>query len=95
MWIFDFISKDKVKVLTAMAKTIGKLFLGKLADNAWTACLNATWKAEQIGGSGEDKFDYAMKDLVETLKSPTTGKWVLSVLIEIAVGVMKASKGQL
>lgn len=92
-WLTAFFTKDKVKILTGIATTIGKLFLGKLADNAWTATQNAVWKAEQLGGTGDEKFERAYEELRGIVTSASTGKWVFSLLIELSVGVMRASKG--
>ena len=91
--IFGWFTKDKVKLLENMAKTIGKLFLGSLATAAWETSKDAVWRAEQSGLSGEEKFEMAYTELRGIVSSKTTGKWVLSLLLEIAVGVMKAQKG--
>lgn len=91
--IFGWFTKDKVKVLEGIAKTIGKLFLGRLFDSAWAAIQDGVWRAEQTGKSGDEKFDMVINEASTVLKDKGTYRWVLSLLIEVAVGVLKASKG--
>ena len=92
---FAWFTKDRLTVLEGIGKTIAKLFLGRLADNAWTQAKTSVWKAEQTGLPGDEKFEYALKDMLEVIKSPATAKWVWSVLLEIAVGVLRVQKGQI
>jgi len=91
--IFGWFTRDRVKVLEGMAKTIARLFLGRLAESAWEVTKDSVWRAEQSGLPGDEKFELAYKEIKATLMSPSVGRWILSCLIELAVGVMRASKG--
>ena len=92
-WFTSFFTRDKVKLLENMAKTIAKLFLGRLAESAWEVTKDSVWRAEQSGLPGDEKFELAYKEIKATLMSPTIGKWVISLLIELSVGVMRSQKG--
>lgn len=88
-------SKDTVKIVSTLSIEIGRIFLGKATEGIWNRINSGVIRAESTGKSGWEKFDLVYDEVKAEVKNPKLYSWLLTILINAAVGILRREYNKL
>ena len=88
-WLSDWFRRDATKRLIGLCLGILKMFIGRFAGELWGIAREEVIKAEAASEDGWKKWTLAYEGIVRRLGDRDIPEWLISIAIEVAVGVMK------
>lgn len=86
-WLSVFWKKESTQIILKSALAILKVFMGKVANEAWERVTVSVAKAEEMPLSGEQKAKYVINDL--KAQWPGMKSHLANLIVELAVAYMR------
>lgn len=86
-WLSVFWKKESTQVILKSALAILKVFMGKVANDAWKMVTDAVSRAEDMPLTGQQKAKYVLDDLKSQL--PGIKDHLANLMLELAVAWLK------
>lgn len=90
-WLTSFWGQEKTQVFAKLIVKAAMLFLGKVARDTYELCLKCVRGVEETypNKPGVDKFALVQKAVLDELRGISVPKYLVNLLIEAAVTVVK------